>query len=328
MVEVTFACEPYDRIVPLLTGAVSVKGVRLIYLEQLVEETFWRQLRHREYDVSELSLSSYLISRDRGVTDLVAIPVFPSRAFRHNTIFVHRDAAIAAPQDLKGKRVGVPEYEITAALWIRGILEDEYGVRPEEIEWWTGGQEQPGRQEKLPIAPPGVTIRRLPEDATLSQWLLEARLDAFIGAHTPSAFRHPSGVVRRLFPDPAAVEREYFARTGIYPIMHTVVIQTRLLDRYPWIARNLYEAFVEAKQVALARLKQTATSMAALPWLYQAVEEAQAVLGEDLWPYGLAANRKTLETAIRYARRQGLVSNDLRLEELFAPSTVDRGYAI
>lgn len=323
-VDVTFACATYDRMFALETGQVQVDGVNLHFLNQPVEETFWRQLRHQEFEASEMSFSSYLIARDRGVPDLIAIPVFPSRYFRHNCIFYNVDSGIQTPKDLIGKRVGVPEYQITAALWIRGILADEYGVEPNQMRWFYGGEEQPGREEKLPIAPKDVELQPIPADRTLSEMLLAGDIDAFVTARAPSSFYHPSGKVRRLFPNFQEVEEAYFKKTGIYPIMHTVALKRSFFDRYPWVAPNLVKAFEEAKALAMANLKQTAALAAMYPWLTPAIEHTIDVMGEDYWPYGVEKNRKVLETAVRYSYTQGLISHHFTLEELFAPNTFDR----
>lgn len=322
-VPMTFACAPYDRMQALVTGQVEPEGIALTYLAQPVEETFWRQLRHEEFDASEISFSSFLIAKARGKPDLVAIPVFTSRAFRHGAIFVNVEAGIARPQDLVGKRVGVPEYQLTACLWVRGILEDEYGVRPEDIEWVTGGEERPDREEKLPVAPPGVRIRPLGAGQTLSHALLAGEIDAVIAPRAPSTLFHPSGRVRRLFERYEELEAAYWRRTGIFPIMHTVALKRAFYEQYPWAAQNLYKACVEAKARALAQLGSTEALVTALPWQVPAVEKTRALMGEDWWPYGVEPNRKALETAIRYAVRQGLIPRAFGVEELFAPNTLD-----
>lgn len=323
-IDVTFACATYDRTYALQTGEVQVDGIRLHYLAQPVEETFWRQVRHQEFEASEMSFSSYLISRDRGTPDLIAIPAFPSRFFRHNCIFYNVDSGIRTPQDLIGKRVGVPEYQITAALWIRGILADEYQVFPEQMRWFYGGEETPGREEKLPIAPQNVELNPIPADKTLSQMLLAGEIDAMVTARAPSSFYHESGRVRRLFPNFQEVEEAYFRKTGIFPIMHTVALKRSFYEKFPWAAQNLMKAFNQAKAVAMANLRQTAALAASYPWLVPAIEHTIEVMGEDYWPYGVQPNRKTLETAVRYSYSQGLISRAFSLEELFAPNTFDQ----
>jgi 4,5-dihydroxyphthalate decarboxylase len=323
-ITLTLAAAPSDRIMPLVDGRVPVRGIELVYLPQLVEETFWRMARFQEYDVAEFSLSSYLIARDRGTPRLIALPVFPSRMFRHSAIYINTRAGITQPRDLIGRRVGIPEYQLTALLWIRGILSDEYGVLPEDIEWFIGGEERPGRQEKLPVdPPPRVRIRPIPPGTTLNQLLVEGELDALIAPRAPSAFLAGNPAVARLFPDYPAVEAEYYQRTKIFPIMHVVVLREEVLERYPWVARNLYEAFEAARRTTLVELHQTAALAVMLPWLHRELDRTRAILGEDYWPYGLEANRHVLETAIRYAHEQGLIRRRFALEELFAPSTIE-----
>ncbi|MCS7246537.1 MAG: hypothetical protein NZ696_02920 [Thermomicrobium sp.] len=320
----TVAAAPYDRILPLVDGRVAVRGIDLVYLPQIVEETFWRMARYQEYDVAEFSLCSYLIARDRGEPRLTAIPVFPSRMFRHSAIYVHSRAGIREPRDLIGRRVGIPEYQLTALLWVRGILADEYGVRPENIEWYVGGEERAGRREKLPVQlPPTVRLHPIPEGTTLNELLVRGEIEALIAPRAPSAFLQGNPAVARLFPDYPAVEAEYYSRTRIFPIMHVVVIRDDVLDRHPWVARNLYEAFEHARRCALEDLRQTAALTAMVPWLHAELERTQSLLGDDYWPYGVEANRHVLETAIRYAVEQGLIRQRFRVEDLFAPSTLE-----
>jgi 4,5-dihydroxyphthalate decarboxylase len=323
-VHMTFACAPYDRMAALQTGAIEPAGIRLTYLAQPVEETFWRQLRHEEFEASEISFSSFLIAKARGKPDLIAIPVFPSRSFRHSAIFINVDSGIREPQDLIGKRVGVPEYQLTACLWARGILEDEYGVRPEEIEWFTGGEERPDREEKLPVAPPGIRIQPIGPGRTLSQMLLDGEIDAIIAPRAPSTMHHPSGRVRRLFENYQELEEAYFRKTGIFPIMHTVALKRSFYEKYPWAAQNLYKACVEAKALAMEQLRSTEALVTSYPWQIPAIERTVEVMGEDWWPYGIEPNRKAIETAIRYSVRQGLIPRAFALEELFAPNTFDQ----
>ena len=246
-IHVTLACSDYDRTMPLVLGDVQPEGIDLTYLRLPVEEIFWRMLRHWEFDASEMSLSSYLIARSRA-DDLQAIPVFPSRCFRHFCIFIHTQAGIERPEDLAGKRVGVPEYQMTAALWQRAVLQHEYGVHPSTIAWLQGGLEQPRRQEKQAISvPAGIDIQPIAAQQTLSQMLAEGSIDALLTARTPSSFSGQTGTVRRLVPDYRAVERLYFSKTGIFPIMHVVVVRKEVLERHPWVAHSLYKAFARPK---------------------------------------------------------------------------------
>jgi 4,5-dihydroxyphthalate decarboxylase len=277
--------------------------------------------RHGEFDAAEMSMSSYLLRRSRGDDALVAIPVFTSRFFRHSCVFVHADSGIERPEDLKGKRVGVPEYQRTAAVWIRGFLQDDYGVSPSDVRWFQGGLEQTGRSEKLAIEIPAVDIRPIEPDQTLSSMLASGELDAYIGARAPSSFDRQR--VRRLFPNFKVDEAEYYRRTSIFPIMHTVVLRRDVLERYPWAARSLYDAFEAAKAQALAHLGSSVALAVTLPWLIAELEETQALMGADYWPYGVEPNRATLEALARYSFEQGLSARRVEPHELFAPSTLD-----
>jgi 4,5-dihydroxyphthalate decarboxylase len=318
---VTLACGATDRTMPLIVGDVRPAGIDLTFLRMYPEEVFWRMTRHAEFDAAEMSLSSYLLRRSRGDDAVLAIPVYTSREFRHSCIWVRSDAGIETPGHLKGMRMGVPEYQMTAAVWIRGLLSDDYGVAPSDLDWFSGGLYQPGREEKLPISIPGVRITAIQAHQTLSDMLLDGELDAIMGPRPPSGFPGPK--VRRLFEDFKAVEQAYFRRTGVFPIMHTVVIRRELLDREPWVARSLYDAFCEAKARATARLSEAVVLAVTLPWLIAEVESTQALMGEDYWPYGLERNRAALETLVRYSCEQGLAQQAVAIEELFAPTTLD-----
>ncbi len=324
-VAMTLACGRYDRTLPLFEGRAVPEGIDLNTIFLGYEELFWRMLRHEEFDASELSLSSYLMTRARGGPAFIAIPVFPARAFRHSSIYVNARTGIREPKDLLGKRVGVPEYQMTAALWVRGILEHHYGVPARDILWFNGGLEQPGREEKLPVhLPPGLCLEAIGSGQTLNRMLLEGELEALVTPRPPSAFTRGDPGVRRLFDDYKAEEAAYFKQTGIFPPMHTVVIRRRVYDAHPWVARSLYKAFCVAKQdCALDRLFDGQLRFA-LPLLHAAVEESRRTFGDiDMWPYGLQANRHTLETLVQYSVEQGLIPAPVPVEELFAPETLD-----
>jgi 4,5-dihydroxyphthalate decarboxylase len=320
-VPLSLACSAYDRTIALALGYVRPAGLDLTFLHMPVEEIFWRMNRHAEFDAAEMSTSSYLLRRSSGDDSLIAIPVFSSRSFRHSSIYVNADAGVQGPQELKGKRVGVPEYQMTAAVWIRGFLEDDYGVAPSDVRWFQGGLEQPGRVEKIAIEIPGVEITAIGADQTLSVMLADGQLDAVIGARAPSSFDGQR--VRRLFPDFRQVEAEYFQRTGIFPIMHTVVIRRDVLERRPWVARNLYDAFCAAKAWALREMADPVKLSCTLPWLIDELDQSRALMGQDFWPYGLEPNRKTLEALVRYSHSQELADRLIPIEELFAASTLD-----
>ena len=320
----TFACWDYDRVNALASGAVQPDGIDLVFLAQPVEETFFRMLRHREFDLAEMSLSSYAVSLSRPDPPFIAIPVFPSRFFRHASIFVSAKSGITVPQDLIGKRVGVPEYQMTAPVWIRGILSDDYGVPADGVEYYTGGEEQPGRDEKIRLElPPRFKLRPIGPRDTLAQMLANGDIDALYTARTPSTFRSRPDDVRRLFPDHVEVERAYYRRTRIFPIMHTVVMRRDVYMANRWIAQSLYKAFVQAQRKTYADLSETAALKAMLPWLNAHVEATRAEMGDDWWPYGLAPNRHVLETFLRYHHEQGLSKQRLEVDALFAPESLE-----
>ena len=320
----TLACGNYDRTRALLDGRVRPEGIDLNYLSLPVEETFFRMLRHREFDVAEMSLSSYVLSLFQPPPPFVAIPAFPSRFFRHSCVYVHAGSGIRQPADLAGKKIGTPEYQMTAPVWIRGILADEYAVPVASAVYVTGGQEEPGRSEKLPLAlPPGIRVERIGQKQTLSSMLDSGDIDAMYTARQPSSFRSGDGRVKRLFDDFAAIERDYFRRTGIFPIMHTVVIRRDVYERHRWIAQSLYKAFCAGRQHACDELAETAALSTMLPWLPAHLEETHREMGGDFWPYGLDRNRATLATFLRYSHEQGLAKRRLEPHELFAPETLE-----
>jgi 4,5-dihydroxyphthalate decarboxylase len=316
----TLACGDYDRTLPLRTGVVRPEGVELTVVALEPEEMFYRMARRRDFDVAEFSLSTYTVLRGRG-EPLVAIPVFPSFAFRHSAIFVRHDAGIREPRDLVGKRVGVPKYHMTAAVWVRGILEDEYGVSPNDLHWFEGGEGAAVKEVDVTL-PPGLRHRLVPGGRTLGQLLAAGELDAFIGARRPAG-AGGAAPVRRLFPDFRRVERAYYEKTGIFPVMHTVVLKEELAHEHPWVPRALYEAFAEAKRLAYQRLADTAVLPYVLPWLVAEVEETRALMGNDPFPYGVSRTRKTVETLAGYSFRQGLAPRRLTMEELFHKSLLD-----
>ncbi|MBI4494976.1 MAG: ABC transporter substrate-binding protein [Chloroflexi bacterium] len=324
----TLACGDYDRTRALRFGLIQPEGIDLNYLCQVVEETFWRMARFRDFDAAEMSMSSYLVRRAKGIDDFIALPVFPSRFFRHGYYFVNAAAGIERPEQLIGRKMGVPEYQITAAVWMRGILEHDYGVAPRDLRWYAGGLYEPGRVEKQHISlPEGVHLESIPADRTLSDMLATGEIDALITARAPSTFGDGSGRVRRLFPNYREVERDYFRRSGIFPIMHTLVVKRELVEAHPWVAQNLYKAFCQAKDDFARTFEDDSALRVMLPWTLAELEETRALMGDDFWPYGLEPNRHTLETLISYALEQGLIAQRLELESLFAPSTLE-GYRI
>ncbi|MFQ0815159.1 4,5-dihydroxyphthalate decarboxylase [Brucella anthropi] len=303
---------------------VAPDGIDLVFLNMPVEETFFRMLRHREFDIAEMSLSSYVMSCFAPERPFVAIPIFPSRFFRHSSIYVNADAGIHEPRDLIGKRIGNPEYQMTAPVWIRGILSDEYGVKVDDVTYYSGGEEQPDRPEKLPLdLPQNIRLQRIGPGQTLSAMLCNGEIDALYTARKPSSYNGPKGHVRRLFEDFVEIERAYFRKTNIFPIMHTVVIRRELYEANRWIAQSLYKAFVEAQHRAYRDLTETAALKVMLPWLSAHIEDARRTMGVDYWSYGFKANRHVLETFLRYSCEQGLSKRLLQPEDIFAPETME-----
>lgn len=320
----TLACWDYDRTRAMQDGRVEVEGVDLTYLPLRVEETFWRMLRYGEFDVAEMSTGSFLMSRDKGAPRLIGIPVFPSKTFRHSCIYINTDSGIKKPADMAGKRVGVPEYQITMATWARGILQHEYRVAPEKMKWLTGGEEAPGRKDKVQHKlPPNIDIQAIPEDKTLSGMLERGEIDAMISAHMPSPFvrRHPK--VQRLIPNFREVEADYFRRTKIFPIMHTIVIREEVYEQHPWIAQSLFKAFEESKRLCREAMYEFSALKYMMAWSIDEMEKEREILGPDPWAYGLEANRHILETLIQYTYEQGLISKKLDVTSLFAKSTLE-----
>jgi 4,5-dihydroxyphthalate decarboxylase len=320
----TLACWDYDRTRALADGSVVPDGIDLNYLNLHVEETFFRMLRHREFDVAEMSLSSYAVSLARDDPPFIAIPVFPSRFFRQSCIFVSAKSSIREPKDLIGKRIATPEYQMTAPVWIRGILQDDYGVDPASVAYYTGGEEEPGRDEKIRLdLPDKFRIHRIGPSQTLARMLADGEVDAMHTARMPSTFQSRPGAVRRLFENHVEVERDYFRRTRIFPIMHTVAIRRDVYRANPWIAQSLTKAFIEAKRRVYENLYTTSALTTMLPWQIAQVEEVRRELGEDWWSYGLEPNRHVLDTFLRYHHEQGLSKRRLQVEELFAPETLE-----
>ena len=322
--KLSFGCWDYDRTRALMDGRVQSDGIDLNYLNMPVEETFFRMLRHQEFDVAEMSLSSYAVSLSREPRPFVAIPVFPSRFFRHSCIYVNADAGIKTASDLIGKRVGTPEYQMTAPVWIRGILQDHYGVPVDSVTYFTGGEETPGRSEKLKLdLPPNIRIQPIGPAQTLAQMLADGEIDALYTARMPSTFRSRSDRVKRLFEDFEPVERNYFKETGIFPIMHTVAIRREVYQANRWVAQSLMKALKQAQRRSYDDLAETAALKTMLPWLTAHVEQTQRDMGEDFWPYGLEKNQATLSSFLRYHHEQGLSKRLLAPCELFAPESLE-----
>ena len=322
---ITIACEHYDRVQAIRDGRVEVAGCDVNFMELGPEELFFRALRNQEFDVCELSMSSYLVGVANGNAPYVAIPVFLSRVFRHSAIYIRTDRGITSPADLKGRRVGVPEYQVTAALWARALLDGEYGVVPQDLHWFRGGLHEPGRVEKVALnLPPSIRIEAIPEDETLDGMFAAGELDALISPRAPRSFLAREPNLALLFPDYRLAEAQYFRKTGIFPIMHVAVIRRALLDKHPWLANSVYEAFVRAKAMALELLEDVAALKVTLPWLGAYLDETKAVMGPDYWPYGVKENLPTLNAMLHFAHKHGTASRLLTVDELFAPGTLER----
>jgi 4,5-dihydroxyphthalate decarboxylase len=290
-------------------------------------QLFVRNLKNQEFDVSEMSFSTYIALRDQGSAHYTAIPVFLSRAFRHSAIFVHTGSGIASPADLKGKRVGTPEYFTTMLVWLRGLLSDEYGIMPSDLRWRVGPLEQALRpvadfSREGPRTETNVEIEAIPAGKTLAGMLATGELDAVFSARPPSCFLQAGEgkkEVARLFGDYRVAEQAYYRKTGVYPVMHAVGIRNTLLERYPWIAGNLFDAFARAKDIAVADFEKLSAFALTLPWIEAEYRATQAILGEDIWPYGVEANRKAVDTLCRYLHEQEFTRRRMDVDGLFAP---------
>jgi 4,5-dihydroxyphthalate decarboxylase len=313
---ITLASGDYDRTRALKDGRVRVEGCTVSYSNVEPNELFKRNLKSQEFDVSEMSFSTYVAHRSEGKAHYTAIPVFLSRAFRHSAIFVRSDR-IRSPADLKGKRVGTPEYFTTMLVWMRGLLSEEYGIAPSDLHWKLGSLEQPakpGATENIA----GVSIEHIADGKTLSNMLADGDIDAIFSARPPSCFAKGTANVGRLFADTRAVEQAYYKKTSVYPLMHAVGIRNSLVEQHPWLAGALFKAYAQAKDVALADLQKLAAFSVTLPWVEAEYRATQAVLGPDIWPYGIEANRKAVDALCRYLAEQGFTKRRMQVDELFA----------
>lgn len=318
--KLSFCTGPYDRMAALFDGTVAIDGVELTTMPvQHPMEVFARMLRNDEFDISEMSLSHCFFLRQRGTARFVTIPVFPSKMFRHSCIFVNRNT-VKVPSDLKGKRIGVQGFQMTAAVWIRGILRDEYGLSLSEVEWVEGGVNERGVAggDATSLHPAGLKITHAGHQTTLSDMLARGEIDALVGAITPASLRTSSEVVR-LFPDYHRVERAYFEKTGIFPIMHGLVLRETLYREHRWLANNIYKACERSKAIALEKARFSGSLQFMLPWLAEHLEEIQDVFGGDPWGYGIEPNRKALEAFSRYLVADGLLQKPMSPEEVLVP---------
>ena len=321
--QLSIAMGDYDRTRALLDGSVQIDGVDPVFMTLSPEEMFFRAMRSGDFDISELSFSSYLVKHSKGDCPYIAVPVFLSRAFRHTSIYVRKDR-IERPEDLKGKRIGLPEYQLTAHVWARALLQDDFGVRPSDVQWVRGGIESPGRPEKIRLQlPADVRIEDAPEGTTISELLDRGEIDGFIAPRPPSAAALANPNVGWLFDDPTAVAKDYFRRTGVFPIMHVCAVRKTLAQQHPWLPMALTKAFTQAKDAALEKLSDTSATKVTLPFVEEQLKAARETMGADFWSYGVAANRRTLETFVRHHHAQGLSARLVTIEELFHPSTYE-----
>ncbi len=313
-----FACGLYDRVLPLYTGEVAVDGIDLNFIAiDSPREVFDRFTASDEFDAAEFSITEFLARLSMRKCPFVAIPVFPSRAFRHGAIAINRKQ-IKTPRDLEGRRIGVPLYSMTAAVWIRGHLQHDYGVDLSSVTWFEGALDSAakyGNPNVMPLAIP-VAIEAAPAGASLGALLARGDIACTIGTNIPATMRSEPDVVR-MFPDYPVTEENYFRRTGVFPIMHLIAIRKSIYERAPFVAQSLYDAFRRSKEIAARRMRDTIALRYMLPWLPDHIEKTERVFGNDPWPYGIEKNRLTLETLIKYLFEQGVKPRRVSLEEAF-----------
>jgi len=323
--QLSVAIGNYDRIRPLVDGDVQIEGVDPVFMLQDPEEIFFRAFRHADYDICELSLSSYSVKTAAGTSPYIAVPVFPSRAFRHSSIYVRADRSIDSPEHLKGKRIGVPEYQLTANVWVRLFLEEEYGVKASDVTWVRGGYEDATRVEKIALnLPADVKLENAPQGQTISNMLAEGQIDAVIGPRTPSCFDRGHPQVKYLFDDPQKVAAEWYSHTRLFPIMHTLGIRKTLADAHPWLPGAVVKAFEKSKTVALARLSDTSATKITLPFVEDQLRAARKLMGDDFWSYGFAENENVIDRFLARHYAEGLSNRRLEARELFHPASLER----
>lgn len=313
----TLATADYDHVRDLSNGAVRADGVVLTAFVLPIEEIFFRFIKNREWDVSEMSFGKFIAYASQGNSPFIGIPVFPSRVFRHSAFYVRADRGIATPEDLEGKTVGIPEWAQTAGIYARGFLAETVGVDLRKIRWVQAGMNEAGREEKVEFKLPAGIHYEQRRDTSISAMLLSGEVDAAISARVPDAFTQGGGRVVRLFPDYREDERVYHAATGIFPIMHVIAMRRALFERYPWVAMNLFKAFEQAKERSVERVRDLTASRIPVPWAEALASEASKNFGADAFPYGLEANRKTLEAFCRFAHDQGVTARLMTPDELF-----------
>lgn len=321
-IQIAIATNDYDRVRALRDGRVTVDGCDVTYMVMETQEMFFRAARFADIDVTELSFSTHVLQTQRGDSRYVGLPVFLSRVFRHSGFYIRTDRGIESGADLKGRTIGVPQYQQTAAVWMRGLLKDEYGVEPWEMAWCTGGLEKPGEQERTPITLPArFDVAGIGPEQTLSGMLESGEIDAIMCPPVPSCVQRGASNVGRLWPDYRSAEQDYYRSAGLFPIMHIVGVRQDLAERYPWLPANLYKAFAAAKDLAIRDMEAIGALKVSLPWVGVELEETRKLMGPDIWSYGLADNRRDVEALIRYSAEQGLTEPGLKPEDLFAATT-------
>ena len=322
-ISITLASWDYDRIQGIKDGSIQVEGCDITHIIARPEETFFRLFKFHEFDVSEMSFAINILGRTNVDLPYIALPIPLSRVFVHSGIFIRSNCGIKEPQDLKGKRVGVPSYQQTRGLCIRGMLADEYGVKPTDILWRIGGLDRSADLTHVPQdVPKEIQIESIPHGRTLSQMLVDGEIDAIFTAATPKCWRDKQPNVARLFPDYRAAELAYYKKTGIFPIMHLVGIRRSLAEKFPWLPRAIMKAFEESKARIEPNLTEISALITMLPWLTAEAENTIEDMGPDYWPYGVDKNRKTIEAQLRWAYEQGMSKTLWKVEEMFHPSTL------
>lgn len=321
--KLSIAMGNYDRTRALLDGQVQIDGVDPVFMTLFPEEMFFRAMRSQDFDICELSFSSYAVKTAQESCPYVAVPVFLSRAFRHTSVYVRKDR-IRKPEDLKGRRIGLPEYQLSANVWARAILQDDYGVHPQDVTWVRGGIETPGRPEKIALKlPPGVRLENAPEGRTISEMLDRGEIDGFMGPRPPSSHALNNPNIGWLFDDPIAVAKDYYRRTGIFPIMHVVGIRKSLCQEHPWLPMAVFKAFSQAKDAAMEALSDTSATKVTMPFVEEQIKAARDTMGHDYWSYGVSRNRATIDAFLHHHHAQGLSQRRLQLEEIFHSATYE-----
>jgi len=322
-IKLTLACMETDRTRPILDGRVRVPGCELVPVHADPQDIFRRALQEQAFDVSELSMGSHITTTARGDNKYIALPVFLSRSFRHSCIYVRSDRGIATPADLKGRRIGIADYQQTAVLWLRGMLHDQYGVAASDVRWRTGGMEAPAPVRLALDLPAHLDVRRIGPTDILNDLLAKGEIDAIMSPNPPSCYVKKAAPVERLFPDYQKAEIAYFEQTGFFPIMHALTIRKDVVAANPQLPLEMFRAFVQAKAIAMAEFNQSGVLKFALPWLVCHYAETRRIMGPNIWAYGFRENRDEIAAMTRYAHQDGLAARIVDPAELFHPSTLD-----